>query len=112
MDDYRKQVCESIADACINNFFGFSTSQVSHEKDRQGGLVVSNIRSSISYGSHPYVHNQKPEQVKKQRVVDSQLLTKQVDFIQPGCVRPVVLVKRKTRVLGRAKKWLLSLRRK
>ena len=115
MDDYRKQVCESIADACITNFFGFGTSQVSHEKDRQGGLVVSNMRYSISYGPHSYVQNQKREEVKKQtsdRVADSRLLTKLVYSIQPDCVLPVVVVKTKTRVKDWAKKWLRSLRRK
>ncbi len=109
MDDYRKQVCESIADACNTNFFGFGTSKVSHEKDRQGGLVVSNMRYSISYGPHSYVQNQKREEVKKQssdRVADSRLLTKQVDSC---CVLPLVVVKRKTRVRDWAKKWLRSL---
>ena len=114
MDDYKKQVCESIADACINNFFQqlARTSQVSHEKDRQGGMVVSNIRYSISYGPHSYVQNQKREEVKKttsDRVADSRLLTKQVDSC---CVVPVVVVKRKSRVTDWAKKWLRSLRRK
>ena len=71
---------------------------------------MSNIRSSISYGPHPYVQNQKRDEVKKEtsdRVVDSLLLTKQVDSVQPGFV-----VKRKTRVLAKVKKWLMSLRSK
>ena len=120
MGDYRKQVCETIADACINNFveqlpIGFRTSKVSNDNDRQGRMELSNIRYSISYGPHPYVQNQKREEVKKktsERVADSRLLTKQVDSVQPGCVLPVVMMKRKTRVIDWAKKWLMSLRRK
>ncbi len=75
---------------------------------------MSNMRYSLTYGQHPYVQNQKREEVKKQtsdRVADSRLLTKQVDSVQPGCVLPVVVLKKKTRVLTSVKKWMKSLRR-